>query len=229
MREAPKDPGIGSKATRPGRALLGDAPGWRLGRIAGVGLALAGALALAPAVLAAPPAGTHVAITAALSAVAKGRTTLTFTPKVSSKTGAYVAVFEQGKGKGSTTVLVPQTREPQALTAGTKATYTGLPIDAPNKTAFKSVTAYEQTAYNKAVLVAVYAQPAKGLLLPPPGPVPSGGHGGSGKGGNGSLGGAQTAAQLPKTGAGPAMEVLGALLLVGGGVLAVVRPKRRAV
>ncbi len=217
MGEARKDPRVAGAATSPGRAPLGAAAGWRLGRVVGVGIAVAGALVVAPAAWAAPPAGAKLGITAALSAVASGKTTLTFTPKASSGTGAYVAVFAQGKGK--TSVLVPQTRETGALTAGTKTTYSGLPINAPNGTSFKSVTAYEQTAYNKAVLVAVYAQAPKGLQLPPPGPVPFGG--------NGSVGGGKNAAQLPKTGAGPFMGILGAVLLVGGGVLATLRPKRR--
>ena len=222
MREKRKDAGIGGVAGRQGRAPLVDAHGWLLGGIVGAGLVLA----LAPAAMAAPPPGTQLAITAALSAVAQGKTTLTFTPKISSSTGSYVAVFSQAttKGKTTTSVLVPQTRETGALKAGTQATYAGLPINAPNGTTFKSVTAYEQTAYNKAVLVAVYAQQPNGLLLPPPGPVP---HGGSGTGG--TVGGGKTPAQLPKTGAGPAMEVLGTLLLLGGGALAALRPKRRGV
>ncbi len=223
MREKRKDAGIGCVAGRQGRAPLVDASGWLLGGMVGAGLVLA----LAPAALAAPPPGTQVAITAALSAVANGKTTLTFTPKIGSGTGSYVAVFSQttSKGKPTTSVLVPQTREPGALTAGKQATYAGLPINAPNGETFKSVTAYEQTAYNKAVLVAVYAQAPKGTVLPPAGPVPP--HGGSGP--VGTVGGGKTPAQLPKTGAGPAMEVLGTLLLLGGGALAALRPKRRGV
>jgi|GEM_PF-6100438 len=200
----------------------------------------AGALAMALGLAAGPAAadGSSSVVTA-LQSYGNGTVTYTVTPVTSAPSGAWVSIMNPTTGFAFT----PRTFVNTPLVAGQPTNIT-VPLTIPGGSVLQGFNFLEIPAGgNQAVVLAAETQAVTPIVPPPvvppptvpptittiptptphptstptPIPIPSV----PPKGGS-----SQQTVTLPKTGAGPTLEIVGLLLFVAGGLLLVLRPRQ---
>lgn len=192
----------------------------------GAGAVLLAAGLVVPAVAAQGPE----TVAAALEAYSNTSVTFTVTPAyaTTASVGAWVSIMDPNTG-----TVYSHTKVNQALTSGTPATITVPISNLPADERIASFTSFVEIpgSSTQAVVLAAETIP-QGLPpipIPPPHtppPIPSPPPTSSTVTPPGGGGTTTTTVVLPKTGAGPALEVGGVLLLLAGGLMLVVRPRR---
>lgn len=194
------------------------APGALLGMGAAsmaLGVVVGGAAAQAPS-----------AVVAALEAYSTNSITFTVVPAFSAGPGAWVSIMNPNTGAvyahsqisttlsagTSTTISVPAT-----LPSGTKLTGFSSFLEIPGSATQSVVLAAETTPLTFPPLL---SSSSSSTPTPPIPSVPPSSTSVTPKGGSGNH-----TVTLPKTGAGPFLELAGVVLLVAGGLLLVLRPK----
>ena len=200
----------------------------------------AGVVAMAMGALASPVAADGSTITTALQQYGNGTVTFSVTPVTSAPGGAWVSIMNPTTGY----VFTPRTFVGTPLVAGQPTTIT-VPLTVPGGSVLQGFSFLESSAGSgQSVVLAAETQavtpptivpppivppptvppittvtttPPTVTTSPPTVPIPSV----PPKGGS-----SQQGPVLPKTGAGPTLEIVGLLLFLAGGLLLSLRPKR---
>lgn len=194
----------------------------------------AGVISMAVGLTAFPVAASGSTITTALEQYGNGSVTFSVTPVTSAPAGAWVSIMNPTTGY----VFTPRTFVTTPLVAGQATTITvplTVPagsvlqgfnfIESPSGSGQSVVLAAETQAVTPPTIVPPPIVPPPTVppittvtTTPPTVPIPSV----PPKGGS-----SQQGTVLPKTGAGPTLEIVGLLLFLAGGLLLALRPRQR--
>ncbi len=173
-------------------------------------------------------------VVAALQSLGAGTVTFSVTPVVSAPSGAWVSIMDPITGATFTHAF-----DSAPLVAGQSTSLT-VPISLPSGTSISGFTSFVEIPQNgsQSVVLAAETQPFAPPpipFVPPPGgptpiptvpPVTSTTTPNTSGTSSTPIPSVPNKVTLPKTGAGPAMEVIGVLLFLTGGLLLAIRPRR---